>query len=127
MEAVLPEVEIQNLSGKDILVGSDGHYSYIVEGPDNFSGPDGRICPKTRWGLIGGFRSRLVDVSTFKAGTTIPEKGMFLNRAYDMTLDGQYTVTAHRNITDPSDPSKFIDLVSNTETISIGDNLKKKK
>jgi hypothetical protein len=114
LEPISSVVDFQNLrsSDEDILVAFKGSYDFTVKGPN------GKDCPLTLWGQDYVYRNTDGELKTAKPGDVVSEREQVLNRLFDMTLPGNYTLTAHCGWTG-TDPTKSIELVSNPVTITI--------
>jgi hypothetical protein len=114
LEPISSVVDFQNLrsSDEEILVAFKGSYDFEVKGPN------GKDCPLTLWGQDYVYRNTDGEVRTAKPGDVVSEREQVLNRLFDMTLPGNYTVTARRGWTG-TDPTKSTELVSNPVTITI--------
>lgn len=114
------KVVLQNI-GQDAakIPWGGGNVLYVIPADVTFS--DGEKCPKTFWGERETFAphgsNSLMKVAPQESDTITSITN--LNRAYDMTLDGKYTIVVHRNLPSRADPNKWIDVVSNPVVITI--------
>jgi hypothetical protein len=120
MEAILYRVELQNVGQNEAII------SNFEEGLDEYSVElifsNGKSVPLTLWGKreIEGPNEGGGPGATLKKGETKVVEGKNLTRAFDMSLDGRYTIVFHRRVLSPIDTSKLIVLTSNSVTILVG-------
>jgi len=126
LEAVVCQIEIENTGPRNVWQERAAECLWLYT--FDVVAPNGQKSPLTMWSKaiiawhasIPGSGSRDRDEG-LKPGEIRPEHPVALNRAFDMTLDGKYTVTVHRQLTNPMDNSKEITLDSNTVTIMISE------
>jgi hypothetical protein len=84
-------------------------------------GPDGKPCPLTREGsqeAMGGANG-LRDSIALDPGKSNVFKVEMLNRIYDMSLMGKYTVKAYRTVILPGKDERSVEMPSNKIEITV--------
>jgi hypothetical protein len=118
-ESINLSATVQNVGREKLQVeGNQLRFPYRFE----FYGPKSEETPLTLWGQAfmrthGGSQSQQI----LSRGETRTDTFPTLNRAYDMTLAGKYSIVVHRIVPSELDPKAWIDVASNTLIIEVKD------
>jgi hypothetical protein len=113
-------VELRNTGRRELAFGIGSSFPYDVD----VLGPDGGPAARTQWGrrpsasFVASEGSH--RMGRLAAGAVVEDDLSMLNREFDMTLDGQYTITVRRRFSSELDSSAEIEVFSNPVVIRIG-------
>jgi hypothetical protein len=113
------QVILQNLTRKELVFGDGGHFPYEI----SLTLPNGKPAPLSLWGQMESSspKAYVRNVSIhLAAGETKTDDLSMLNRRFDMTLEGQYTIVVRRRLPSESDPNAWIEVFSNSVVITLG-------
>jgi hypothetical protein len=109
-------IVLQNQSRPE-LSESEGSFPYNI----SIIAPNSnKPAPLTSWGqwLMNPFKIGSSSQQTLTPGDSLTDK-LILNRAYDMTMDGTYTIRVSRAIRSETDPKASVWVSSNPITIEV--------